>query len=171
MRGFEELLAFFASRPADGFDALDPEWFDDGLDGHGDSLVAWNRERFMLCRVRKDSCDSLHVRACVGSQQEIAGKSKSSPISQRTREKGRARWNLQGGRKDPAALLSTLSPVVSVVVTVIVAIAAISRGVVGLAVSALVAFAILVFVAALVAHPVLVAAGVFPIVGFKLEAA
>jgi hypothetical protein len=32
--GFEELLAVLARRPADGFDALDAEGFDDGLDGH-----------------------------------------------------------------------------------------------------------------------------------------
>ena len=77
----------------------------------------------------------------------------------------------KGGWKDPAALLSTLSPVVSVVVAVVVSIAAIALGIVGLAVSALVAFAVLVFVAALVAHPVLVAARIFPVVVLEFEAA
>ena len=33
--GFEKLLALFAGGPADGFDALDAEGFDDGFDGHG----------------------------------------------------------------------------------------------------------------------------------------
>ena len=77
----------------------------------------------------------------------------------------------KGGWKDPAALLSTLSPVVSVVVAVVVSIAAIAVGIVGLAVSALLAFAALVFVAALVAHPVLVSARVFSVVVLEFEAA
>jgi hypothetical protein len=34
-RGLEQLLALPASGPADGFDALDPEWFDDRFNGHG----------------------------------------------------------------------------------------------------------------------------------------
>ena len=67
----------------------------------------------------------------------------------------------EGGRKDPAALFSTLSPVITV--------AAIAIGIVGLAVSAFVAFAVLVFVAALIAHPTLVAARVFPIVVLEFE--
>jgi len=33
--GFEQFFALAASGPSDGFDALNPEWFDDGLDGHG----------------------------------------------------------------------------------------------------------------------------------------
>jgi hypothetical protein len=74
-------------------------------------------------------------------------------------------------RNDPATLCSILSPVIAVVIVITVTIAAIAIGVVGLAISALVAFAILVFVAAFVAHPVLVAARVFPVIVLEFEAA
>ena len=98
----------------------------------------------------------------MGSQQVIARESKSPRMGHP--------GTYKGGWKDPAALVSTLSPVVSVVVAVVVSIAAIAVGIVGLAVSALVAFAVLVFVAALVAHPVLVAARTLPVVVLEFEA-
>src|SRR4029077_19885244 len=63
-----------------------------------------------------------------------------------------------------------LSPIVTVAITV-VAIAAAVVSTVGATVSAFVAIAVGLFVVAFVAHPVLVTAGVFPVVVFEFEAA
>ena len=44
--GFEELFALGAGGPADGLDALDAEWLDDGFDGHDAFL---NCPAYMVC--------------------------------------------------------------------------------------------------------------------------
>ena len=43
VRGVEQLLALGAGCPAQGFDALDAEGFDDGFDGHGHILKGFEK--------------------------------------------------------------------------------------------------------------------------------
>src|SRR4051794_8321147 len=132
----------------------------------------------MVCRRDERACDSSHVGACFGSQRTVGfGRfdfRNAAGFSNTENQKPRPAFANGAKTRTGHPLLITvsrLSPVVAVVPAIIVAIAVAAIGAVGAPVSALVAFAVLVFVVAFMAHPVLVAAGVFPVVVLELEAA
>src|SRR5438067_5801197 len=102
-------------------------------------------------------CDWWHVSACVQSLVRLGARiEKPRPGLAKCAGTGTGRVGLP------------LSPRPPVIITIAVAI---TIGVVSFAVSALVAFAVRVFVVVLVAHPVFKAARVFPVIVLEFEAA